>query len=115
MVYKDRPTSTLFARRRRQRRFATHAAAHVDDLGRMADLQHVERVGVVVDVRDGLAGVLDDHVALLQSRLLRWPAAYDPAEQQTLGLARVVGDRAGEYAHARAAAARLHLLVHFRE
>src|SRR5258705_5125141 len=39
---------------RRKHRLEPLALPQVDDLRRLADLQHVERVGVVVDVRDGL-------------------------------------------------------------
>ena len=69
---------------RRQRRLAPLAAAHVDHLHGLADLQQVERVGVVVDVGDRLPGDLDDHVALLQARLFGGPAADHAAEQQPL-------------------------------
>ena len=89
--------------------------AHVDDLRRLADLQQLERVGVVVDVGDRLPGDLDDDVALLQAGLLGRPAADHAAEQQPLHVGRVVGNRAGEDAHAGAAAAAFGLLLDLGE
>src|SRR5262249_33188254 len=59
-----RASSTgLLARRRREHRFATFAATQIDHLCGLADLQHVERVGVIVDVGDRLTGDFDNHVA----------------------------------------------------
>src|SRR5688572_14467161 len=79
------PTTTksakLLACRRRERGFPLFAAAHVDHLRGLADLQQLQRVGVVVDVGDRLAGDLDDHIALLQPGLLGRPAANHAAEQ----------------------------------
>src|SRR5919201_573859 len=51
-------------------RFAPFALAHVDDLRWLTDLQHVERVRVVVNIRDRLSGDLDDDVAFLKTGLL---------------------------------------------
>src|SRR4029078_10126622 len=65
----------LLAGRRREHRFATFAAAQVDHLGGLSDLQHVERVGLVVNFRDRLPGNLDDDVAFLHPGLLAGAAA----------------------------------------
>src|SRR6185436_3961190 len=98
----------LFPRAGRQRRLEALLAAHVDDFYRLADLQHLERVSVVVDIGDGLPGNLDDDVALPQPGLLGRSAADDAAEEQTLHVGRVVGDRAGEDANAGAPRPALH-------
>src|SRR6266849_4720892 len=91
--------SALFAGCRREHRLAPLAGAQVDDLRRLTDFQDIERVRVVVDVGDRLAGDLDDDVAFLQAGRFGWPAAYHAAEQETLGLTGVVRDRAGEDPH----------------
>ena len=58
---------------------------------------------------------LDDDVALLQPGLLGGPAADDAAEQQPFDVGRVVGNRAGEHAHAGAAAAAVGRLIDLGE
>src|SRR5207245_5376397 len=105
----------LLSRGRCERRLAPLAIAHIDDLRRLTDLQDVQRVRVVVDVGDGLSGDLYDDVALLQTSLFRGAAAHHASEQQPLDVAGVVGNRAGEDPHTRAAAARLQLLLDLRE
>src|SRR5438045_2180900 len=75
-------SAPLLAGRWSQHRLLTFAAAHVDDLCRLADFQNVQRVGVVVNIRDRLAGNLDDDVAFLQTCLLGRSAADDAAQQQ---------------------------------
>src|SRR5262245_28210065 len=100
---------------RGQCRIDALAVPHVDDLRRLTDLQQVQGVGVVVDIGDRLPSNLDDDVAFLQACLFSWAAADDAAEQQSLRIVRVVGNRPGEYANAGAAAAALHLLFDLRE
>ena len=61
--------------RGRERGLYALVVALVDHLDRLADLQELQRVSVVVDIRDRLAGELDDDVAFLQPRLFRGPSA----------------------------------------
>ena len=99
----------------RQRRLAPLAVPHVDDLHRLVHLQQLERVGVVVDVGDRLAGDLDDDVALHQAGLLGRAAADDAAEQQPFDLGRVVRNRAGGDAQAGDGSPRERRLIDLRE
>ena len=77
----------------------------VDDLDRLVDAEQFERIRVVVDVGDRLAGDLDDDVAFHQPRLLGGSAADDTRQQQSFHLCGVVGNGAGGDAHAREAGA----------
>src|SRR3954468_18240537 len=70
----DRARYVLLARGRGQGRFFPLATAQINDLRRLPNLQHFERIRVVVDVGDRLSGDLDDHVALLQPGLFGRPA-----------------------------------------
>ena len=60
-------------------------------------------------------GDLDDDVALLQAGLFGRAAADDAAEQQPFDVGGVVGNRAGEHAHAGAAGARVRRLLDLGE
>src|SRR5579872_200464 len=79
-----------------QRRLMTLSSAQIDDLGWLADFEHVEGIGVVVDVGDRLAANLDDDVAFGEPRLVRGTSSDDAAQKEPLGLGRVIGNGACE-------------------
>src|SRR5439155_11533715 len=76
----------------REHGFLTLAGANVDHFRGLSDLQHVERVRVVVNICDRLSGNLDDDIAFLQTGLLGGTAADDAAQQQSFDVGRVVGN-----------------------
>src|SRR6266542_760312 len=65
---------------RGERRFAALTGAHVDELGRLSNLQQVEGVRVIVDIGNRLPGDLDNDVALLKAGLLSRAATDHTAQ-----------------------------------
>src|SRR2546430_10333081 len=62
------------------------AVTQHDDVHRLTDLHGVERVGVVVNVRDFLAGEFDDDIAAFQAGLFRrTAAAHARSEERRVG------------------------------
>src|SRR5258707_11855262 len=70
--------------------FATLTRPRVHELGGLTDFQQIERVRVVVNVRNRLPGNFDDDVALLEPCLFGRPTADHAAQQQSLPFAGVV-------------------------
>src|SRR6266511_1316551 len=77
-------------------RFQCHAPALAldDNVHRLADLHGVQRVGVVVNVRDLLSGELDNDVAALEAGFFRRAAAAHARQFDALHFGGVIGDGA---------------------
>src|SRR5262249_54545304 len=89
----------------RQHRFTPLTVPQIDDLRRLANLQYLERVRVIVDVGDRLTGDLDNDVAFLKTSLFGRSAADHAAQKQTFHLGRIIRDGAGKEADTGASSA----------
>src|SRR5688572_27015694 len=83
----------LFAGFRRDRNFDGLAVAEHFYFYRLTDFHRVEGIGVIVNVRNFLAGELGDDVAWLDPRLFRGTASFDAGQLHSFHFGGIVGDR----------------------